>query len=88
MYLMDKSILEIFNLYRDNEIGRLIINSTQNYASQKFDQSFLLSKDQLWDFLVITIMAPFNIRPQLSLYWSNEEDVSSPLMRSLMSHNT
>ena len=37
MYLTDKSLLEIFNLYCDNEIGRLIVNSTQHYAPQKFD---------------------------------------------------
>ena len=52
----------MFKSYFDNEVEEFIVNSTQNYNRQENDHSFVLSKDQLWDFLVITIISSFNIR--------------------------
>ena len=52
----------MFKSYFDNEVEEFIVNSTQNYNRQENDHSFVLSKDQLWDFFVITIISSFNIR--------------------------
>ena len=62
-HLMDKSMLEIYKLYFDTEMEDLFINSTESYARMKNDQSFTLSKDQLWDFLSIISISTFNMRP-------------------------
>ena len=83
-----KSMLEIFKLYFDTDIEQLFIECTEKYGREhKNDPTFVLTRDQLWDVIVIIIISCFNIRPQFSMYWSIDEDISCSVIRSLMPRN-
>ena len=83
-----KSMLEIFKLYFDTDIEQLFVECTERYGREhKNDPTFVLTRDQLWDFIVIIIISCYNIRPQFSMYWSIDEDISCSLIRSLMPRN-
>ena len=83
-----KSMLEIFKLYFDTDIEQLFIECIEKYGREhKNDPTFVLTRDQLWDFIVIIIISCYNIRPQFSMYWSIDEDISCSLIRSLMPRN-
>ena len=77
--------LELYKLFFDIDIEHLFVECTKKYAVQKNDLTLSMNTPYLWDFL--TIMSSYNTRPQFSMCWSMDEDVSCPVVRKLMSHN-
>ena len=85
--LIDKMILEIYKLFFDKDVGQLLIQFSERYAHQKNLHEFKLTKEDLWDFFTIIMISSYNLRPQFHLYWSNEENISCPLIQGLMPRN-
>ena len=86
--LITLSMLDIYKLYFDEEIEQIFIKLTEKYAREhKNDPTFVLSRDELWDFIVMITISCYNTRPQFSMYWSTDDDTSCPLIRSLMARN-
>lgn len=85
--LGDMNELELYKLFFDNDIEQLFVDCTKRYAVQKNDPNFSIDIPDLWDFLTIITLSSYNTRPQFSMFWSTEEDISCPLVKELMSRN-
>lgn len=85
--LIDKTTLEIYELFFDKDVEELFIQFSERYAQQRNIHDFKLTKDDLWDFFAIIMISSYNLRPQFHLYWSNDEDISCPLIKGIMSRN-
>jgi hypothetical protein len=86
--LKNKSALEIYKLFFDEEIEMIFIKNTEKYAKEtKNIQDMKLTKEDLWKFFTIITMSCYNERPQYRMYWSKEEDIGCPLVPQLMSRN-
>ena len=84
----DLNELELYNLFLDREVEQLFLDSTNKYAlTQKNDPSFSMNTEDLGDFFTIINFSSYNLRPQFTMYWSNEADISSPFFREIMSRN-
>ena len=78
--LIDKTVLEIYQLFFDKDVEQLFIQFSEIYAQQKNLNDFKLAKADLWDFFTVVTIS-YNLRPQFQLYWPNEEDISCPLVK-------
>ena len=85
--MIEISELDLFKLYFDAEVGELFLDSSMQYAKQKNDQTFEIDQTDLWDFITIMTVSAYNVRPQFSMYWFFDEDVSCYFVRELMSRN-
>ena len=86
--LIDKTELDLYKLFFDEEVEQLFIEQTEKYATtQKNDTNFNMDRTNLWDFLTIMTFSAYNTRPQFCHYWSNEADLASSFVRNLMSRN-
>ena len=85
--LIEISELDLFNLYSYAEVDELFLDSSMQYAKQKNDQTFEIDPTDLWDFVTIMTVSSYNVRPQFSMYWSFDEDVSCSFVRELMPRN-
>ena len=65
----------------------LFLESSIQYAKQKNDQTFEMNQTDLWDFVTIMTVSSYNVRPQFSMYWFFDEDVSCSFIRELMPRN-
>ena len=74
-------------IYFDAEVDEFFLDSRMQYAKQKNDQTFEIDQTALCDFITIMTMSSYNIRPQSSMYWLFDEDVSSSLVRELVPKN-
>ena len=87
-HLVDLNELELYKLFFDKEVKELFLDCTNKYAlAQKNDPSFPMNTEDLWDFFTIITFASYNLRPQFTLHWSYEADISSPFVREIMSRN-
>ena len=71
-------------IYFDAEVDEFFLDSRMQYAKQKNDQTFEIDQTALCDFITIMTMSSYNIRPQSSMYWLFDEDVSSSFVRELV----
>ena len=78
---------EIFRLFLSDEIVHHVVEHSIIYAQQKNNHSFVLSKDDIYKFVGITILTGYHSLPQQQLYWSKAEDVSVPIVSKCMSRN-
>ena len=80
--MIEISELDLFNLYSDAEVDELFLDSSMQYSKQKNDQTFESDRTDLWDFITIITVSSYNVRPQFSMYWSFDEDVSCSLLEN------
>ena len=85
--ILNKSAFELCEMYFDDDIEELFVRYSNLYARQKNDHEFSLTKHDLFDFMTIMTISSYNMRPRFSIYWSFDEDIRLPLVRSLMSRN-
>ena len=85
--MIEISELDLFNLYSDAEVDELFLDSSMQYSKQKNDQTFESDRTDLWDFITIITVSSYNVRPQFSMYWSFDEDVSCSFVRELIPRN-
>jgi hypothetical protein len=86
-YLASKNPFELFRMFYDDELQRLIINESITYARQKNDQQFNLNETDLDTFIAILMFSGYHSLPRERLYWSRDEDVEIKFVNSKMSRN-
>ncbi|XP_071057052.1 piggyBac transposable element-derived protein 2-like [Onthophagus taurus] len=72
--LVEKTPLELFFLYFDDEMLNLIINFSLKYAHDNNRPNFRLDKEQLLKFLDIVLLSGYHTLPTIPMFWSNEEE--------------
>ena len=76
--LIDKTELELYKLFFDEEVEQLFIEQKKKYAAtEKNDTNFNMDRTNLWEFLTIMTFSAYNTRPQFCHYWSNKVDLAS-----------
>ena len=86
--LVNKTELELYKLFFDEEVEQLFIEQTKKYAATQINYTnFKMDRTNLWDFLTIMTFSAYNTRPQFCHYWSNDADLASSFVRDLMSRN-
>ena len=78
--LSDASPTDLFMRFYDNEIIDLIISESIRYARQKNDNSFSLTRDELYQFLGFAILTGYHQLPRERMYFSNDEDIKVELV--------
>ena len=75
-YLVDLHELEFYKLFFDREVEQLFLDCTNKYAmTQRNNPSLSMNTEDLWDFFTIITFSSYNLRPQFTMYWSNEADI-------------
>ena len=86
--LVNKTELELYKLFFDEEVEQLFIEQTKKYAATQInDTNFKMDRTNLWDFLTIMTFSAYNTRPQFCHYWLNDADLASSFVRDLMSRS-
>ncbi|KAJ8957049.1 hypothetical protein NQ314_006609 [Rhamnusium bicolor] len=83
----DKTPLDLFFMYFDDEMHTNIIQYTQKYARDNNIHHFTIDKDDLLKFLGIMILSGYHTLPQADLYWSTEEGKGLKIVRDCMTRN-
>ncbi len=97
--LSDKTDLEIFLLFLDNDLLDYLVTQTNLYANQYLDKKSDLpphSRARLWrdtnreemiKFIGLTLLMSLNSRPRIHQYWSTNPLFSSQIYGSTMSRD-
>lgn len=85
--LADKSPLDIFFMFFDENLLNEIIYFSEKYAKDNNRHDFSLTITDLKRFIGILIFSGYHTLPQLELYWSRDEDKGVPLVKNCMSRN-
>ena len=83
--LTHMTTVEIFKVFFNQNIIDLIVKETKRYASLQNYHDFSFNETDLLLFIAILFMTGYNKRKQEYMYWSNDKDLESPLIKSLMS---
>lgn len=83
--LSNKTPVELFEMFFNNEIIDLIVRETNRYAQSKNQHNFIFSKRDLLSFICIVFLSGYNKRPQEWMYWSKEKDIECPIISSILS---
>jgi len=85
--LVVKNPLELFSLYYSDELRRLIISESVNYARQKNNQQFALDESQLDIFMAVLIFSGYHTLLRERMCWCRDEDLDVNFVSSGMSRN-
>lgn len=85
--LENKSPLEIFLLFFDDDIQDLIVEQSLKYAHENNRQNFNFTKNDLLKFIGILLLSGYHTLPQTPMYWSSEEDKGLDVVKNCMSRN-
>ncbi len=75
---------EIFCLFLDEELSNLFIVQSEVYAKSKNNHTFQLDDAKLRRFIGINYLSGYHQLPKESLYWCQDEDVHTPIVRLAM----
>ena len=79
--------IDLYRLFFDDRLLKLCVDSTNNYAFQKGNHHFHISKDEMQTFLGILLLSGYHTLPNERLYWSTDEDVGVAAVYEKMSRN-
>ena len=82
-----KSPVEIFDKLFDDEIRKHIMQQSTIYASQKNRHSFVFSDNCLKNLIEFLLLTGYHGLPQERMYWCEDEDVKSDIVRAPFSRN-
>jgi len=85
--LASKTPYELFQLYYDDEMRRLIVTESVKYARQKNNQKFTIEECELDIFVAILLFSGYHSLPRERLYWCRDEDLDVSYVSSRMSRN-
>nr|CAI5834681.1 unnamed protein product [Callosobruchus analis] len=85
--LSEKTPLEIFFMFMDDEVIDLILDFSIKYAQDNNRHEFSLSKNELLNFIGILLFSGYHTLPHIQHYWSTEEDKGIDLVKKCMSRN-
>nr|CAI5846111.1 unnamed protein product [Callosobruchus analis] len=72
--LSEKTPLEIFFMFMDDEVIDLILDFSIKYAQDNNRHEFSVSKNELLNFIGILLFSGYHTLPHIQHYWSTEED--------------
>lgn len=87
LQLEEKSPLDIFLMFFDDEVQELIVTFSQKYAADNNRHDFELDRVKLLNFIGIMVLTGYHSLPQQHLYWSNDEDKGLGIVKNCMSRN-
>ncbi|XP_030751730.1 piggyBac transposable element-derived protein 3-like [Sitophilus oryzae] len=82
-----KTPLEVFFLFFDEEVTDLVLRYSHKYAADNNRHDFIVSKEELLNFIGIMYLSGYHTLPQTSMYWSTEEDKGVGIVKNCMSRN-
>jgi len=85
--LGSKTPYELFQLYYDDEMRRLIMTGSMKYARQKNKQKFTVEECKLNMFVGILLFSGYHSLPRECLYWCLDEFLDVSYVSSRMSQN-
>ena len=78
---------EVFEYFVNHELKAKIIEETNRYASQKNNNLFNLTMDNLNTFNAILMITGYHSLPRTRMFWEKEEDVGVPMIYDALSRN-
>lgn len=81
------SPFEIFSLFVDNTLLKMIADFSKKYANSNNRHNFVCSETELKKFLGILFLSGYNTFPQQDMFWSTDEDKGVDLVKKAMSRN-
>ncbi|KAF2891463.1 hypothetical protein ILUMI_14710, partial [Ignelater luminosus] len=82
-----KSEYEIFLLFRTLEIISYITEQTNLYARDKNDHKFMVTEEDICQFLGLILISSCHNVPSENDYWSTAEDMQAPIFSKTMSRD-
>jgi Transposase IS4 len=83
-----KSCVEIFDLIFDSEVLNLLVSQTNLYASQQNRHDFSIKLAEMRSFLGFLLFTGYHKLPQERMYWSLDNDLTTPIVRSSLTQQT
>lgn len=83
---IDRSPVEMFELFYDEEVVSLIRDMTNKYASEKGDPAGYTLED-IKCFLAILLVSGYNQVPRVKMYWETKDDVMNQAISQAMPRN-
>lgn len=80
-----RSPLEAFELYLTDDIVQVVLDETNRVLNANENQADLISKDELYVFIAVWILAEIHGKPTMEDNWSTEEFLHTPIFAQLMS---
>jgi len=85
--LCDKTPIELFRLFYDNEMSSMIRTETVRYARQKNNNHFDPTEIDITTFMGILLFSGYPSLPRQDMYWCRDEDLQTTFVSSLMTKN-
>jgi hypothetical protein len=85
--LKDLSSVEIFQKLFDDEIIKYLVAESKRYALQKNNHNFIVTDNEIKNFIGILLFSGYHKLPRERLYWSLDEDLGTSVVASSMSRN-
>ncbi|XP_065315620.1 piggyBac transposable element-derived protein 2-like [Gordionus sp. m RMFG-2023] len=82
--LHGKSPSDIFSLIFDEDLYSLIVEQINIYAKQMNRPNICITIQDIQRFIGILLFTGYHSLPQERLYWSNDSDISIPIIRDTM----
>nr|CAD7595708.1 unnamed protein product [Timema genevievae] len=70
----DMSPVQIFELFFDDVVVKMLVDFTNIYARQAGDMTFELTLDEMRIFLAILLLTGYNPLPRYKMYWEMSDD--------------
>lgn len=83
----DMSPLELFDLFFDDDLLKLIAMKSNEYSLNKFGIQAFITAPEIKTFLAILLLSGYNKLTDFKLYWSNSEDTENKMIKNAMSRN-
>lgn len=83
----DFSPVEAFEYFFDDEVCDYIVECTNEFAVEKGNLSFTITRDELRIFFAILFLSGYNVMSRTRMYWELSEDVHNNAVANAMSRN-
>lgn len=85
--LGEKSPLELFFIFFDDEVINMIVDYSLKYATDNNRHDFEFTRNDLLNFIGIMTLSGYHTLPQAYMYWSSEDDKGLDIVKQCMSKN-
>lgn len=75
---------QLWELFIDEEVLDLIVNSTNKYAAANNCPSFVTTPTEIKTFLGVLYITGYHTLPQVNSYWSNRESLGCVMIKECM----
>ncbi len=78
---------QLFDLFFDDDLLKLIATKSNEYSVTKFGSQAFITSEDIKVFLAILLLTGYNKVTDCKLYWSNSEDTENKMIKNAMSRN-